>query len=452
MPEISRAVNTLTNTPGSPLDTQTRIFMESRFGQDFSSVRVHSGMEAADSARSVNARAYTLGNHIVFAKDLYDPSTEDGRRLIAHELTHTIQQRRLAPMILHAQSIQISAPGDTLEREADAIAGRVAAGHAVGSGDFSHVGQASGVGHTLSLQRQNGDDEPKKSEQKKPDQPLIPMPVFDEFDPAVIVPDIPGLPDFVKGQTVALSSLKKAVDFLRGKQKGGSDSKRICDVIPGMEIAEGGKFAGQCCEKMKRDKEHCCTWRNLSIKDSRCCRADEILLPLPDNSCFKPQRAPATQPTPTPSTTKPPATTPSPQLQLPTPRIRFGTIESTTIDRFALNSPAIPAGYEKDLDHLAALLKIYKDAEIHIEGHTDSSYTEEYNKTLSENRADAVKKALVKRGVSTAKMTVAGFGETQLRFPAEASEQEKAGNRRVDVWFYTPPSKPMSEELQLSVP
>ena len=134
------------------------------------------------------------------------------------------------------------------------------------------------------------------------------------------------------------------------------------------------------------------------------------------------------------------------------PRIRFGTIESTTIDKFALNSPTIPVAYEKDLDHLARLLKIYKDAEIHIEGHTDSSSTEEFNKTLSDKRADAVKKALGKRRASTAKMTVVGFGESQLRFPRESTEEEKAANRRVDVWFYTPPSKTMAEDLRLDLP
>jgi outer membrane protein OmpA-like peptidoglycan-associated protein len=213
-----------------------------------------------------------------------------------------------------------------------------------------------------------------------------------------------------------------------------------------MEIAELGKFAGQCCVKFKRDEDHCCTWRSLSLKDNRCCKKDEVL--LPDNHCFKPQPAPESQvPMPTP-----PTTTPVPEFDLKLPRIRFGTIESTTLDKFALNSPTIPVAYEKDLDHLSGLLKIYKDAEIHIEGHTDSSSTEEFNKTLSDKRADAVKKALEKRRVSTAKMTVVGFGESQLRFPAESTEEEKAANRRVDVWFYTPPSKTKAEDLRLDIP
>ncbi len=437
---VPSIVHEVLRSPGHPLDPTTRAFMEPRFGHDFSKVKVHTDGKADNSARSVGARAYTVGNHIVFENGLYNPYSHDGKRLIAHELTHIIQQRGITLTATEAQSLHISKSGDSHEREADVVAGRVTAGEQIDSRNLTWTGHARGKAQSLFLQRDNGEGEQKKGEQKKADKPLIPMPVFDEFDPAVIVPDVPGIPDFLKGQKVALSDFKKALDKLRGNKKSESDSKRICDLIPGMEIAELGKFAGQCCVKFRRDEDACCTWRTLSIKDNRCCKKDEVL--LPNNSCFKPQLAPTT---PTPPTT----TTPLPQLELKTPRIRFGTIQSTTFARFPLNSSTIPAEYDKALDHLAGLLKIYKEAEIHIEGHTDSSYTEEYNKTLSERRADAVKKALMKRGVSTAKMTLIGLGETQLRVPKESNEAEKAANRRVEVWFYMPPSKTMAGELQL---
>jgi outer membrane protein OmpA-like peptidoglycan-associated protein len=440
---ISHDLNAVLSAPSSPLDSMTRSFTESAFGQDFSSVRLHTGTQAADSARSVNARAYTVGNHIVLGNSFSISSSHERRRLIAHELTHTIQQRGVASAAPQAKGIRISEPGDQLEREADAVAGRVARGQKLEAGNFIRAGHAEGRVQNLLRQKDKGEDDKKQNEQKKADEPWIPIPVFDEFDPMVIAPDVPGVPDIVKGQKVALSQIKKALDTLRGKKKGGSDSKQICALIPGMEIAELGKFAGQCCVKFKRDEDHCCTWRSLSLKDNRCCKKDEVL--LPDNHCFKPQLAPPEPPTP-----KPP--TPVPEFELKLPRIRFGTIESTTIDKFALNSATIPAAYEKDLDHLAGLLKIYKDAEIHIEGHTDSSFTEEFNKALSDKRAEAVKKALEKRRVSTAKMTVVGLGESQLRYPAESTEEEKAANRRVDVWFYTPPSKTMAEELRLDIP
>jgi hypothetical protein len=77
---------------GQSLDHPTRTFMESSFGADFSAVRVHTGAAAAETAHSVNALAYTVGRNIVFGSGQFDPQSNSGRRLLAHELTHTIQQ------------------------------------------------------------------------------------------------------------------------------------------------------------------------------------------------------------------------------------------------------------------------------------------------------------------------------------------------------------------------
>jgi hypothetical protein len=74
------------------LDVGVRQDMEQRFGHDFSRVRVHDGADAQQSARDLQARAYTLGQDIVFAQDRYAPETPRGRRLLAHELTHVVQQ------------------------------------------------------------------------------------------------------------------------------------------------------------------------------------------------------------------------------------------------------------------------------------------------------------------------------------------------------------------------
>jgi hypothetical protein len=99
----SRAVTSeFTNRLGSgqPLDLATRTFMEPRFGRSFSRVRIHTGERAAESAKAVNALAYTLGSDIVFARNQFAPQTRAGRELLAHELTHVVQQRRgLQPMI-----------------------------------------------------------------------------------------------------------------------------------------------------------------------------------------------------------------------------------------------------------------------------------------------------------------------------------------------------------------
>jgi len=79
--------------PGVPLAAKARASMESQFGHNFSQVRVHNDSHAAESASSLNARAYTFGNHIVFGGGRYSPNSQLGIRLLAHELTHVVQQR-----------------------------------------------------------------------------------------------------------------------------------------------------------------------------------------------------------------------------------------------------------------------------------------------------------------------------------------------------------------------
>lgn len=97
-------------SPGQPLDAQTRAFMEPRFGHDFGKVRVHTGDKATESAREVNAQAYTVGQDIVFGAGRYEPGTGAGRSLIAHELAHVVQQGPSVPA-----PIQVGMPGTPAE-------------------------------------------------------------------------------------------------------------------------------------------------------------------------------------------------------------------------------------------------------------------------------------------------------------------------------------------------
>src|SRR4051794_21919571 len=85
-------VQDVLRSEGQPLEASTRGFMEQRFGHDFSRVRVHDDSRAAASARAVNARAYSAGSQIVFAEGQYAPGMGAGRRLLAHELAHVVQQ------------------------------------------------------------------------------------------------------------------------------------------------------------------------------------------------------------------------------------------------------------------------------------------------------------------------------------------------------------------------
>ncbi len=94
---IPLSVNQALRSPGQPLDSATLSFMDSRFGHDFSEVRVHSGGAAEQSAKEFNANAYTVGHDIVFGAGRFAPGTPDGRRLLAHELTHVVQQKHASP-------------------------------------------------------------------------------------------------------------------------------------------------------------------------------------------------------------------------------------------------------------------------------------------------------------------------------------------------------------------
>jgi hypothetical protein len=107
---------------GQPLDAATRAFMEPRFGHDFSQVRVHADARAAESARVVDALAYTVGSEVVFGAGKHEPRSDIGRRLIAHELTHVVQQSQ--GIRLQPQNA-MSKPGDASEREADLVAGNL---------------------------------------------------------------------------------------------------------------------------------------------------------------------------------------------------------------------------------------------------------------------------------------------------------------------------------------
>ena len=100
--------------------------MEGRLGQDFGDVRVHDDAAAHRSAEAVNAHAYTVGSNVVFQRDKYDPGSDAGRTMLAHELTHVVQQRS-GPVdgTPTGGGIKVSDPSDRFEREAAANAERV---------------------------------------------------------------------------------------------------------------------------------------------------------------------------------------------------------------------------------------------------------------------------------------------------------------------------------------
>ncbi|HEX8116194.1 MAG TPA: DUF4157 domain-containing protein, partial [Pyrinomonadaceae bacterium] len=155
--EAPPVVHDVLRSPGQPLDSGVRDFMESRLGVDLGDVRVHTNTQAAESARSVNALAYTVGNNVVFGAGQYAPETEKGKELLAHELTHVLQQTggELQTKLVIGQ------PDDEYEREADQVAREImrAPQHARGEDE----------GGTVQRHARSADDDCCSSVARKPD-------------------------------------------------------------------------------------------------------------------------------------------------------------------------------------------------------------------------------------------------------------------------------------------
>jgi hypothetical protein len=132
---VPESVGGVLRSGGAPLDESVRRTLEPRFGHDFSSVRVHSGGDAARSAADVHARAWTVGNHIAFMPGAYSPRTRDGLHLLAHELTHVVQQSGIPA----ASGLSVGAEDHPSEREADAVAS------AMQRGDDASINVQSGA-------------------------------------------------------------------------------------------------------------------------------------------------------------------------------------------------------------------------------------------------------------------------------------------------------------------
>ena len=153
---------------GSPLESSTRSYLESRMGQDFTDVRIHTGAKADTSAKSINAQAYTVGNDVVFAAGKFAPETPGGMHTLAHELTHVVQQRS-GPVAGTpvAGGIRLSDPSDSFEqaasRNADSVMAPQPAATASAGGEASvqraTEDQEEETAQTLTAQRAEENEE-----------------------------------------------------------------------------------------------------------------------------------------------------------------------------------------------------------------------------------------------------------------------------------------------------
>ena len=150
--DIPSSVDGVLRSSGKPLDHRTREFFEPRFDHDFSRVRLHTDNEASESARAVNASAYTIGDHVVFQAGSYDPFSTHGRNLIAHELTHVVQNRNSSAQAPHPVNA-VSHPSDESELEAARNAESLAHGTRATASSFAsaHIHRALSRGENIGI-------------------------------------------------------------------------------------------------------------------------------------------------------------------------------------------------------------------------------------------------------------------------------------------------------------
>ena len=162
---VPPSVHEVLRSPGNPLPPASRAFFESGFGHDFAKVRIHTDARASDSARNVNARAYTVGRDIVFGRGEYDPQSSAGRHLLAHELAHVVQQSGAGSA---GEGVtRIGDANDAAESHAEHAANLVASAHrtAALAPELAHVLQQGGsrpLSGPATIQRQHAPDHAKK--------------------------------------------------------------------------------------------------------------------------------------------------------------------------------------------------------------------------------------------------------------------------------------------------
>jgi len=155
--EGERPITNVVSGGGQPLDRATRGSMEKAFGHDFSDVRIHDDSAASEAARDVSAKAATVGNHIVFRSGEFNPGTPAGQHILAHELTHVVQQRS-GPVdgASAGGGVKISDPSDRFETAAEANASRITSQL---SADPALTGVGAGGGSDGAVQREEAEGE-----------------------------------------------------------------------------------------------------------------------------------------------------------------------------------------------------------------------------------------------------------------------------------------------------
>jgi outer membrane protein OmpA-like peptidoglycan-associated protein len=385
---------------GKPLDPSVQAQMEQAFGADFGEVRIHDDATARARAGEISSEAFTHGDDIYLADDASSSGTAEGKRLLAHELAHVVQQRRAGGR----QSSAVGEPGDRFETDADQAAAHAAAGRPV---------QVTESGA------------PPASVQRQPAEQSLGEKALDyilekgiswgsegwKIGP-IAINDVKKIPEAAKTAVSILAKivkgdLKGAVEIVNPKNPEDRDKawekvRRIKEEVDSLRDAETRQREKH--EERQREEEE----RSKVIRE----RAEKLgQKPLDPKFDF-------------------------PELRL-SEGLRGGTITHVLLDEFDLEKSQLKSKHHRKLNDLAAQVMADPDAELEIVGHTDSSGPDNFNNKLSDQRAKAVVAYLIKRGVASGKIkSVTGKGKSEP-FVEEKTDADRAQNRRVEI-FYKP--------------
>lgn len=256
---VPRTVDTALAAAGRPLARNTRRHFERRFGHDFAAVRIHTDGRAADAAASINARAFTAGSHIVFGRGEYAPESPSGQKLMAHELTHVLQQRHgVVQRACKTQSGEVEhtvVQDDTLSEIAETYGTTTQAIKDRNGleGDLIRLGQVLCIPASKE-KKPPKKDAPKKDAPKK-DAPKKTKPGNSPKKPKeveYIVKKNDSLGKIAKLHDTTVEAIQK-----RNKLEGTTihpDQKLIVPLGPNAKITQGsGSAAGTCSIKVPKD-------------------------------------------------------------------------------------------------------------------------------------------------------------------------------------------------------
>jgi len=381
------------NLPGSgqSLPTALRDFYEPRFGHDFSHVKIHTGTHAAQSAESIDALAYTSGNNIVFNTDQYAPETDSGKRLLAHELTHVVQQQSVPMRSIMRQ------PKKKKKSNSEII-------EAIKKNPlFKKL--------------------PKFAQDK----------IIEELEsaPETIVQKVAEeVIDLLNIDSELKKGLKKAVEAIIAKFKGKPKKFSPCDV-PGFHPGGSSKFKGMCCTESTEREEVCCVPELMNQNERRCCPKNTIVFegkcidpkdlpPLPkpkcpdgreptfSGKCCEPdQISIGTQCIDKPIDPPPPPPQPVPVVEKVSAITFKKDAPQTWFAPSASFNASLTTEGKEAFNELVTFLKKDSSASLQIQGHASSEKPKgdpDYNQRLTDRRVKLIASELQKKGIDSTRL------------------------------------------------